>query len=351
MDLQRAAKRGRGNRELKNVTADGHEPHDQRYEYIHFETADELVTALAPIPRLDTETVSPAFIFRGQACASWSLVPSALRVDRSQQTKSQAVAQFASSYPGTHDEQVFAEFHAVKAFVEACDRAVIAVPGDGHEYRARWLDDQHGEVEAAYRFPERWPWPQHLPLLAFAQHYGIPTRLLDWTRNATIAMYFAAAARIGMPEHTDNLAVWALNTEYIHLYERIEVVPMPGANSSRLGAQRGLFTLARFPCSRGELVDLQHVSLTDALISPNAGVSKTRPLWKLTLPCAEALRLLYLCHLNGVDAATVYPDAAGAALATIERAKWLHRSPDTGDFVTTRRVATSLVKSMRTRSG
>jgi hypothetical protein len=164
-----------------------------------------------------------------------------------------------------------------------------------------------------------------------------------------VAAYFAAAGHVNRNE-VEDLAIWALNLELIHIYSQIVVVPMPGANSARLGAQRGLFTLARFSAPRGAMVDLQHLSLVDALTSPNEGISRTKPLWKLTLPHSEALRLLYLCQLNGVDAAAVYPDAAEAALATIERAAWQRNAPETGaNVVSSRPLGIPPLFSQRTR--
>ena len=135
---------------------------------------------------------------------------------------------------GQAEEQVWAEFHVLKMFVDSCDRAVIPLPGDGYDFRKEWMDDQTGHVQRAYRDPSLWPFPRHLPVLAFAQHYGIPTRLLDWTRNATAAAYFAASGVTEKGSSGDDLVVWALNTELMHLYPRVELVPMPGANSARL---------------------------------------------------------------------------------------------------------------------
>ncbi len=143
------------------------------------------------------------------------------------------------------------------------------------------------------------------------------------------------------------LAVWALNIEILHIYKRVALVTMPGANSQRLGAQRGLFTLVTHDAKRGTQVD--HTTIDEALVSENEDRSKPKPLWKLTLPRSEAARLLYLCYLHGVDGASVYPGPAGAALATIERMQWLRTDPGTGlNAVTLRPVAAPDIASQRT---
>lgn len=79
-------------------------------------------------------------------------------------------------------------------------------------YRAQRDDETEDELRWEFQrrfrqFPMTHPpttdWEQYFVM----QHYGIPTRLLDWTQGALLALYFALRRNDG----TRDAAVWALD--------------------------------------------------------------------------------------------------------------------------------------------
>lgn len=68
-------------------------------------------------------------------------------------------------------------------------------------------------------------------------------------------------------------------------------------------------------------------------------VSDIRTVFLIT----EAPRLLYLCHLNGVDTAAMYPGAEGAALAVKEQHAWLRADSQTVRNATNRKLVALVV--------
>lgn len=269
---------------------------------IHFRTANELLEYLSPInPIWD----SGSFIFRGQGSDEYKLTPSVCR---------RGPGSFMHGSPrkvfsDTVSKQVHFELEVLAQFLNGCDKSGLTVPGYTKEIK-RQLTKQRGDFLSAF---DLWPPSSMQEIMAVAQHYDVPTRLLDWTARSFVACYFAASSAnfelesMSMPR----LAIWALDTSCADEWETVSLIRTPGGTSKNQAAQSGLFTTHYVKSNDGgehykpeALEDVQE-------IYGNGNIKHS--LFKFTLPVEQAPDLLTQCSKLGVDGCTLFPGFHGVA--------------------------------------
>lgn len=156
------------------------------------------------------ERPAPKWVFRGQL-QPWPLKPSVGR---------------ASNYSLVRELQLFNEFKRV----------------------ANPMVDRRQLISD-------WDW------LFLAQHHGLPTRLLDWTSNPLIAIYFAC---LPSPNSKRDGEVVAVDTVDVELFSESEASEspfdivqtkfmLPTVVAPRIAAQRGLFSVHHAPSTAWRL--------------------------------------------------------------------------------------------------
>jgi hypothetical protein len=290
------------------------------------------------------------YVFRGHEDDRFKLVPSALRLGS--RLKSREVWGKVQPDPDVGNkekfiedrcrmvvvgnwknrDQVSAEALMLTDFFRFADESGLPLPEDSRRFRASLLDPFLNRLSGV-RYNEEitnWPPPEILSLMGLAQHYGVPTRLLDWSRSAYTAAYFAARPAVESRDATvSHLSVWAFNIEAYKFRreaaypsgnkgnEYVKILTVPSAGNPNLHLQKGLFTLYQpKQLLAGGGVDR---SPLNEVIKP-FGVG---PLFKhFRLPVTEAKKLLRLLFLEGVSGAAIYAGYKGAAEATVEQAHW-----------------------------
>lgn len=314
----------------------------------------------------------PYYIFRGHETDNYKLVPTALRDYLFLEELSSKEVDDKSIAIGIMEwAQILSESQVLKEFFDICDNRGLSMP------EVKRLRDTMLYPIDAWTMLKKEDWlPQELEgIAALAQHYGLPTRLLDWTSNLNTALYFASTGAIKRQVeptkmtryewHEEQKKQLAESREYfktkefpkqvpekmeIWVFDRsvvmahvgkldLEIIHPRYSENPNLCAQDGLFSYWRIKKqmlddikkgSKPMLVDQEtfDCKLVNALDQVNA--KEKHYLYRITLPYEAAAEVYSYAKRNGKDASTLFPGYDGVVRCMKEdkRCKKLKRKQE-----------------------
>lgn len=274
-------------------------------------TALEFLEFLRPTHSRWGRSWDSPWVFRGHADATWALLPPIYRPDGravlqpilaeiAKRARGWSFEEFEALFKDEEqlrrDEQMrimidfvcrAAEIDALKRFAELSDELGLTV------------DEQEKWKIPGFEGPSQ--------ATALAQHHGIPTSLLDWTRKPHIAAYFAACDE----NPASQITVWALDVETASIREdgplSLRLFQCPRSSHPYMHAQDGVFTwterrrMTNYLASRG-----RWPSVLDILEHEHPQ-SNPPCLRKVTLPRGEVVELRRLLWRERVSRAHLMP--------------------------------------------
>ncbi len=174
------------------------------------------------------------------------------------------------------------------------------------------LLDRFHRIAAAYLDKDLNPWD----LLFYARHHGLPVRILDWTSNPLVALYFSAEYKEKAATGVDgSLWVCFLNNKpplKPHTSDdknrdpsKVQGIRLiyPTHACTRVNAQEGVFSLHGNPWA----------PLEDFAKKYRGKQSNIKALIKLKIPADNKINIFDELDRFGVSQRTIFPDLDGAA--------------------------------------
>lgn len=235
---------------------------------------DDFRTAMRSVllQNIGFQTLSDRFVFRGQSCSSWGLISSFDRLNAKLST-----ADREKKYK-----------NLLKLFVENYEIYGKISPDSAKEFADKFSTLTDGNIEA------------------IAQHYGLNTRLLDWSFSPYVAAFFATS-RIDQCT-TGNISIWALD---LTATSKIAASELQFRRDLYPGNSRNLWQMGAFTqnlTSRTDLVDLFKSASTSFLPALNEGPPF---LIRFDIPAESEDEILDDLQLMRINSMTIFPGLEG----------------------------------------
>lgn len=267
------------------------------------------------------------YVFRGHSSSSYELLPSVLRKEKKEELWSFCGGKPVDNQSELEYFQIYAEYTLLQKFYRKCDLMGLYVPE---------IERMRNHVVTKFPFDvnflmegEKWL-PENLyGITALAQHYGVPTRLLDWTNDFFISLYFAVSGIINEKDaDNDNMVIWALNATYIDFISSttsrlpLKVIRPRYYGNPNMSAQSGLFTLweidkpyidKKNPLSfltNPKMIDRTSLDKLLENICPKEK-DYNNMLFKICIPHKLSKEIYNYLSVLGYDAARVFPGYSG----------------------------------------